>query len=283
MKRALTQTQLAFVIGAVLITVLLCFARHTPDKPNEARLAMSGHAGIKTPENHLSAKNYLDSALQSIPDKGRFQVNALLGSLDKASGSDRTGIESKLVSMLDSLQKPAASAYYMQMIARQTNSKLDWTKTAERYYVGSKYYPGAHVLIDSAMRAYGRVLEMDPNDLNAKTGLGVCYVEGTSNPMQGIGLLQEVLKADSNYVEALLNLGSFAMTSGQYEKAIARFKKVLKLKPDYILLYVQIAEAYQKLGDKPHTIEYLEKYVKMEDDVMLKTSIQNEINKLKNS
>ena len=283
MKKVLTQTQLAFVTGAVLITVLLCFARRTPDKPNEARLAMSGHTGLKNPENHLSAKNYLDSALHSIPDKGRFKVNALLASLEKASGTGKMVIERELVSVLDSFQKPAASAYYMQMLARQTNSKADWTKTAERYYVGSKYYPGAHVLIDSAMRAYGRVLEMDPNDLNAKTGLGVCYVEGTSNPMQGIGLLQEVLRADSNYVEALLNLGSFAMTSGQYEKAIARFKKVLKLKPDYILLYVQIAEAYEKLGDKPHTIEYLEKYVKMEDDVMLKTSIQNEINKLKNS
>ncbi|HEV7229972.1 MAG TPA: tetratricopeptide repeat protein [Bacteroidia bacterium] len=284
MKNALTRTQFAFIGGAVLITVLLCYARRTPDKTGEGRMTMmSGHAGNNSAPDHSSAGNYLDSSLVSLSDKDRVHAKELRNNLDKASLSDKPVIIDKLVALFDTLQKPAASAYYMQMKAVQTNSKSDWTKTAERYYVGSKYFPGAHVLVDSAIRSYERVLKLDPNDLNAKTGLGVCYVEGTSNPMQGIGLLQEVLKADSNYVDALLNLGNFAMTSGQYPKAISRFNKVLKLKPEYILLYVRIAEAYEKMGDKPHTIEYLEKYVKVEDDVMLKTSIQNEINKLKNS
>ena len=283
MKNRTTQTQLLFVAGAVLITVLLCFARLTPDKTVAGKMMMSGHAGTKASVDHSSARNYLDSSLISLSSKDRLRANILADELGNAPVSGKMKWAEKLVDMLDSLQKPAASAYFMQIKARQTNTKRDWTKTAERYYVGSKYYPGAHVLVDSAINSYNRVLEIDPNDLNAKTGLGVCYVEGTGNPMQGISLLQEVLRTDSNYVDALLNLGNFAMTSGQYEKAISRFNHVLKLKPEYILLYVRIAEAYEKMGDKQHTIQYLEKYVKKEDDVMLRTSIQNEINKLKNS
>ncbi len=283
MKKLLNKTQFVFVLGTILITVLLCYARRTPDKLNDVNLMMSGHAGNLRPQSHSSAKNYLDSSLAALPEKDLRHVKSLIDRFEKAGTAARPAAIDNLVSALDTLQKPAAAAFYSQIKARQTNNKADWNKTAERYYVGSKYFPDARVLVDSAIQAYGKVLALDPNNLSAKTGLGVCYVEGTSNPMQGIGLLQEVLKADSNYVDALLNLGNFAMTSGQYNKAISRFEKVLKLKPGYILLYVRIAEAYEKLGDKAKTIEYLEKYVKMEDDVMLRTSIQNEINKLKNS
>jgi tetratricopeptide (TPR) repeat protein len=280
---SLSRTQVAFVSGAILITVLLCFARRTPDKLNDVKTMMSGHAGKPSSSDHSSAENYLDSSLTSLSVKERVRVNALIDKEKLASGKEKAQALDILVSVLDTLQKPAASAYFQQQKARLTNSKADWTKTAERYYVGSKYFPSARVLVDSAIRMFGTVLLMDPNDLNAKTGLGVCYVDGTSEPMRGISLLQEVLKADSNYVDALLNLGSFAMTSGQYDKAIKRFEKVLTLKPEYILLYVRIAEAYEKLGNKQKTIEYLEKYVGKEEDVMLRTSIQNEINKLKNS
>jgi tetratricopeptide (TPR) repeat protein len=283
MKNLLNKTQLAFVLGTILITVLLCYARRTPEKLNDARSMLSDHAGNLRNPNHLSAKGYLDTSLVSLPVKDLRHILSLTEAFEKAATAAKPAALDKLISALDTLQKPAAAAFYSQIKARQTNSKADWSKTAERYYVGSKYYPEAKILVDSAILSYNRVLAMDPNDLSAKTGLGVCYVEGTANPMQGITLLQEVLRADSNYVDALLNLGNFAMTSGQYEKAISRFNKVLKLKPAYILLYVRIAEAYEKLGDKPKTIEYLEKYVKMEDDVMLRTSIQNEINKLKNS
>jgi tetratricopeptide (TPR) repeat protein len=283
MKAALTKSQFALVSAAILITVLLCFARRTPDKLNDVKSMMSGHAGNNQSSDHSSAATYLAASLDSLTAKERVRANALIDQQAVASSAEKAGALDKLVFVLDSLQKPAASAYYMQMKARQTNSKADWTKTAERYYAGASYFPSGRVLIDSAIHAFGKVLEIDPKDLNAKTGLGVCYVEGTSDPMKGVGLLKDVLAADSNYVDALLNLGNFGMTSGQYEKAISRFEKVLKLKPEYILLYVKIAEAYEKLGNKEKTIEYLEKYVSREDNVMLRTSIQNEINKLKKS
>jgi cytochrome c-type biogenesis protein CcmH/NrfG len=42
--------------------------------------------------------------------------------------------------------------------------------------------------------------------------------------MQGITLLLEVVKQDPNNHAANLNLGMFAMKSGQYDKAVIRFK-----------------------------------------------------------
>jgi len=283
MNMTLTKTQAGLVSAVVLITVLLCFAPRTTDKLNDVKSMMSGHAGNNQSADHSSAVNYLDSSLLSLNEKERARVKNLINVESKASGQEKYTAIDHLVSVLDTFQKPAASAYYLQMKAADTHNKADWTKAAEHYYVGWKYYPAGRVLVDSAIHAFIHVLQIDPGDLNAKTGLGVCYVESTTDPMKGVGLLKEVLSIDSNYVDALLNLGNFGMTSGQYDKAISRFEKVLKLKPDYILLYVKIAEAYEKMGNKRKTIEYLEKYVGKEDDVMLRTSIQNEINKLKNS
>ncbi|MFI5151598.1 MAG: tetratricopeptide repeat protein [Bacteroidia bacterium] len=274
-------TRLLFVGGALVLTVLLYFAPRTPEPGLDVKSMTSGHAGTKKPGSEKG--NYLDSSLLSLKSTIRTRVDKLVSDLGNASASDKPASIDQLVRLLDSCQKPAASAYFLQRKALQTNSKADWLASAEHFYVGSKYFPASHTLTDSAIAAFIRVMAIDPNDLKARTGLGVCYVEGTNEPMKGISLLQGVLQSDSNYVDALLNLGNFAMTSQQYAKAISRFEKVLRLKPEYILLNVRIAEAYEKLGDKPKTIEYLEKYVSKEEDPMLKTEIQNEINKLKKS
>ena len=59
--------------------------------------------------------------------------------------------------------------------------------------------------------------------------------------MQGIMLLLDVVKQDPNNRNANLNLGMFAMKSGQYEKAVNRFKthdmrKNPRLSPIFTLL-----------------------------------------------
>jgi len=100
--------------------------------------------------------------------------------------------------------------------------------------------------------------------------------------MKGIGMLKEVEKTDSNNVNLQLNFAFFSEKSGQWDRAIARFQKVLRIKPDFIEAYLHLADAYQQKGDKLKAIESLEKYVTLVDDVTIKTEIQDYINKLKN-
>ena len=78
------------------------------------------------------------------------------------------------------------------------------------------------------------------------------------------------------------NFGFFSEKSGQWDKAIARFNKVLKIKPDFIEAYLHLADAYEQKGDKTKAIASLEKYSTLVDDPTVKTEVQNYINKLKN-
>lgn len=80
--------------------------------------------------------------------------------------------------------------------------------------------------ISLAQKAYEKVVDMDNTDLLAKTRLAMTMVT-SQNPMAGITMLREVLEVDPDFREALLNLGLLSIRSGQYDKAVERFEKLL--------------------------------------------------------
>lgn len=60
------------------------------------------------------------------------------------------------------------------------------------------------------------------------------------NPMAGITLLREMVAEDSTNVDAHYYLGLFSVKSGQLDKAIDRFKRVIALRPDDIKYQVEV-------------------------------------------
>ena len=68
--------------------------------------------------------------------------------------------------------------------------------------------------VNKAIDCYKKVIEINPKNYDAKTDLGVCYAEGTSNPMQGILMLREVVQEAPKHVMAQYNLGVLSVKSG---------------------------------------------------------------------
>ena len=117
------------------------------------------------------------------------------------------------------------------------NSTVAWFRAGDAYFASFRRPAGERrdYSIREAIFCYEEVLNIDPEELKAKTSLGVCYVEGArllgSAPMKGIGMLKQVLEADPENIQALVNLGYFSIQSGQYDKALERFNKVLENQP----------------------------------------------------
>ena len=63
-------------------------------------------------------------------------------------------------------------------------------------------------------------------------------------------LLREAVSADSTNLEAQLNLGFFSMQSGQYDKAVSRFEKVLAIQPDLYEVQIYLSDALEALGER---------------------------------
>jgi tetratricopeptide (TPR) repeat protein len=135
-------------------------------------------------------------------------------------------------------------------------------------------------LIEKATTCFQSALEKEPNNLDAKSGLGSCIVDAGQNPMQGIQLLLAVVKVDSLNLNANLNLGLFSMKSGQFDKAIKRFETVAKLKPS-AEIYGMLADAYEQTGNNEAAIAALKKAKAYIIDKDILVNIDNYIKNLK--
>jgi len=212
------------------------------------------------------------------------KINDLEGQLKNASGVDEQKLQKQLASQWDDVNQPAPAAFYYQALARKENKLEDWLNAGNRFNDAYKLTQDTltqPAFVTNAVEAFQSALKLKPESLEGKTGLGVAYVNGGASPMQGIALLLEVVKKDPNNWNANLNLGMFAMKSGQYEKAVGRFKTLIaqkqELEPTFYL-----AESYKQLGMKKEAIDAYQKCKEMMPDPVFGQRIDEYIKELKN-
>jgi len=125
------------------------------------------------------------------------------------------------------------------------------------------------------------VLELNPDNVDAKIALATCYTEGTGETMKGVTLLREVTQKDSNNISANIILGKLAIQSGQFDKAIKRLELVLNLRPENTEALYFLAEAYKGKGDKEKAILLFEKCKMMVNNPDFTKEIDNYIKTFK--
>ncbi|MEO7213718.1 tetratricopeptide repeat protein [Mucilaginibacter sp.] len=222
-------------------------------------------------------------AKQSLDAEQLKQVEALEGQLQTATIAAKPSVQRSLAALWDANVQPAPAAFYYQEIAQQTNAFDDWVNAGNRFNEATKRSQDANeqvALSAKASEAFLNATKLKPADLEAKTGLGVAYVNGGGMPMQGIALLLEVVKQDPKNHSALLNLGMFAMKSGQYDKAVGRFKTMIAIKEE-LEPYFYLAESYKQLGQKQEAIAAYEKCKQLIGDPAESSRIDEFIKELK--
>lgn len=272
----LKPAQIILLGGITLLGVSIWFAdRSGPEKvPAQVQQAAKTVAPIQW-------DNILDTALAEIRRKeasGEAAVTAFLA--DPASKSTDS-----LAGMMRAAQKGPASAYLLEKKARKTGSAEDWLNSGREYYrnisqVKENY---REALYQKAMLCFGKANELKPSQPEILTALGTCFVEGSNNPMEGIGFLREAIQLDSLYVPAHLQLGVFAMQSGQWERAESRMNKVLQIDPNASIALLYLGEIYKQLNQKDKALEALQTYRNRLSDPLLRDEVDGYIKQLKNS
>jgi tetratricopeptide (TPR) repeat protein len=271
------RAQIIAIFGALALFVLLLFANTTPPKVDKTKMAAANS------EEDLEA--VVADAANSLTGTSKAHVSEYLKAFDHATTEQKLSFSDSLSKTWDRLKRPDIAAYYAEKKAIIADKPELWNKAGERYYNAVRFAQADKrpILYQHAISCFEKVLNREPRNLDAKTSLGACYVEGTADPMKGIGLLREVIAQDSTHINAQLNLAFFSIKSGQFEKGIDRFNKVLKIDPAYVEAYLFLADAYERTGNKQKAIETLEKYVTLVDDVTIKNEVNTYINKLKQS
>jgi len=251
-------------------------------KPKETR-TNSGVAGGKPAEN-INVASVSSTAKSAIGAALTGKINDLENQLKSAADKDKTSLQKQLAVQWDDDNQPAPAAFYYLEVARKGNKYDDWLNAGNRFndaYKLTQDTSAQAAFTANSVEAFQNALKLKPESLDAKTGLGVAYVNGGASPMQGIFLLREVIAKDPNNRSANMSLGLFSMKSGQYAKAVDRFKTVIAQKPEFEP-YFYLAETYKQLGKKAEAIAAYQKCKEMMPDPVFGQRIDEYIKELKN-
>ena len=205
----------------------------------------------------INLVNLREIAKNSIGKKDlQFIMNIEREIKETSNKSKKSTFIKDIVKKLVSLNHPELAAFYEEQLALLENTYINWSTTGNLFLAASEQVKDSAYItpfLAKSEQAYLKAFEIDSTALEAKIGLGIVYVSSSNNPMQGIRLLLDVVKKDPENLKANKNLGLFSMRSGQFEKAVSRFKTVLKTTKDPES-YFYIAESYKNLGYKKDAI-----------------------------
>lgn len=245
------------VIGIILVIAGFLLSRDVKglvveetEQPTAAAPTMPEASGLTLETESRIAKNLVGTQFTN-------EIIAIETKFNKAEGEEKIKLAQQLAEKWQDVEQSTASAMYLEVIAMDRNLLDDWIETGDRFIsafekeVDSLKKPS---LLIKANSAFNHALAIDPENLNAKTGAGVAIVNGMGAPMDGIAMLVEVVNKDPKNVKALMQLGLFSVKSGQFDKAIERFKSVLEIKKSFEA-YFFLATAYESLDRKEEAIE----------------------------
>jgi len=231
----------------------------------------------------LSLEQVSESAKQTINASLAAEITTLETALKNADEPSKLALYKQLAQKWDDVNVAIPSAFYKELVAQTESSYENWVLAGDQLttaYQTTQDSTSQPTLVQKAITAYQTALKLNPASLNAKTGLGTAYVSGTPNPMQGITLLLEVVKQDPKNIKANTNLGLFAMRSGQFDKAVTRFKTVIEQKPDPEAWFY-LATSYENLGQNKDAILAFEKSKELAANPGLSNFVDQKIKALK--
>jgi tetratricopeptide (TPR) repeat protein len=266
--------QILLVAGAVVLTVSLYLApQHKSESSNNAEKQSS-----------FSIEEYILQQKKKLGDQSRQAIEKVEEGLKE--DTQNLQLLDSLVALWGKERQIPLSAYYAEMKATKQPSEQNWLNAAYRYFDSFKMENDSvlrKAWVDKTISCYQNVLSLNPHNLDAKTDLGLCYAEGTAEPMKGIMMLREVVQADSMHENAQYNLGILSVRSGQYEKAIERFEKVLLINPSRTEMYFIIGRTYMMMGNKESARTYLEEFKSTSKDMALVNETNNILQQLNNN
>lgn len=199
----------------------------------------------------MSFDQYERLQLSKLASAPQSEIQGILDSV-KAAGSLDTALLKKLYIHAGTFWKASGNsglaAYYYYKYAEKEGTKTALSNAGDALSGALKQDADTLIsnnLITFALRSYEEAIQKDGSDVELRIKLAELYVQGTQDPMKGIGMLRQLADSLPDNIPVMLALGKLSIQSGQMDKAKERFKKVLKLQPQNTeaLYFLAITEA----------------------------------------
>jgi len=282
-------TRLKQVLAVLLTLGLIAFiyfnGRNNSSTLNKGTPMNDGHPG----QGAATPIGAFDFKLLESDIKSKLPVGAAsyINNIEKRVGVGKPSEKDLLLlaDKFDSLKQPALAGFYYKKLTEQYPGN-------EKYLAGcgERFFEAVGQVNDSASMAYfvdlsiqnyEKAVKMNPGDLDSKAHLAVDYIDGKGDVMKGVGMLREVNQADPENKFVLFELGVLSMRSGQWDKAVERFSKLVQVEPENPDNMRYLGQSYQGQGNKDKALEAYQKYKQMVQRPQLKAEADALINSLK--
>jgi len=271
------RNQLIVISACAALLIAIYFFGNTKKPKEEGATAMGGHA---QPQQQAAQPEALDieAYIAEIKSKAPAATQQTLNAAEKV------GEYPVMIDTYKKMDKPLAVAYYVVKEANKTNSLKQFVSAGDYNSALMQSAPddkSRKFLAGNAINCYKKAVDLDSTKTENRIRLAGAYMEEGSQPMSGVLMLLDIVKKDSTNTDAQLMLGRFGLISGQIDKAIARFEKVLYLQPQNSEALFLLAEAYNDQGNKQKAIDLLERCEKTVKDPATKKDIEKAIENIK--
>lgn len=249
--------QIALGLGAIVLVLLLYFAGKTASKTHTKTT-------VNTTVSAISIDDYITEQTVKLLAAEKEQINSISTAL-KATDPKDTATLNKLylqsAEFWKNMGNKAIASYYLYEFSNVAATKEAYNNAGDGLIDAYKDHADSVIsnnLITFALRSYENAVKIDSSDVELQIKLADVYVQGSQEPMKGIGILRELESKHPKNISVLLALGRMSIQSGQYDKAKERFKSVLTIEPQNTesLYFLAITEA--ELGHKSEAIRLFE-------------------------
>jgi tetratricopeptide (TPR) repeat protein len=272
-------------LAVILVFVLFFFGKTATTKKE-----MPAMSKAETPQFNI--KDSLTAEKQKLSPQRLVFVNTIENNISRGDlKNQEVNQYTNLANFWkDSIGSFVPYAYYLSEAAKLDNSEKKLTFAARLILENMKREDDAAQKVWEAQTAadlFERAIKLNPENDDLKVGLGSCYVYGegmignAEQTMKGIQQLLEVVKKDSNNMQAQMVLGIGGVISSQYDKAIERLKKVVDFDPHNLEAVSWLADAYAASGDKQNAIKWYEQSEHLVNNPAFTKEINERIKALK--
>lgn len=256
----MSKSQYFVLLAAVLLIVGLALMPRAVVKNNNKQM----EAEATTSDASTSEETQTNSHAKALPEKEQKEINGLKDLfVDAKEEKTKLTYLNQLIDAYKKVNRYDSAAYYAEQFADEFPSEIYLLKAGDLYYEAFTFALDAQKIERLGVKTrevLQKYQEKKPEDLDAKVKIGMTYVS-SSSPMQGIMMLREVIQEDPNHRLGLFNLGVLSMQSGQFDKAVGRFEKLVELDSKDIQSRFYLGLSYKETGQKAKAIEHLT-YVK---------------------
>jgi tetratricopeptide (TPR) repeat protein len=112
-------------------------------------------------------------------------------------------------------------------------------------------------MLDRAVEAYQRTIELNPTSIEARTSLAVCLLRKQA-PNDALQELRACLELDANSPEVHHQMGNAHAMLSNWPKAIDSFKRAIRIRPDMAEVYNNLGFAYMHSGNNAQAVAAFE-------------------------